>query len=74
MDNAAAYLTGWFARAAAQARADTGKAALEAHAARKRAEAEEARLAKQLDGPADARPIGADISRLVAVVRKGVAK
>lgn len=40
------------------------------HKKRKAAEAEEARLSKQLAVPKDARPIGADVGRLLAAITK----
>jgi hypothetical protein len=72
VERAASLLTGWYSRAWAERRAAPVLAEhVDDHAKRKRAELAERRLAKQLDGPADAKPIGADIGRLLAAVGKG---
>lgn len=71
VDDSRAYLSGCFSRAWAKRQADASADFMAEHAKRKREEAAEARLRKQLDGPADAKPIGTDIARLMGALGKG---
>lgn len=69
VDRPAALLGRWYQRAWQEKRQATDTAHMEAHQKRKREQEAERRLAEQLAGSKDARPIGADISRLLAVVK-----
>lgn len=69
VDNVAAYLTGWFQRASNERRASKSAEFEADHKKRKAAEAEEARLSKQLAGPPDAKPI--QVGALLAALTKG---
>lgn len=68
IENAAALLSRWYQRAYHEQRAAKDAAFLAEHAKRKREEAAERRLNEQLQGAPGAKPIGADIEKLMAVV------
>ena len=71
VERPAALLGRWFQRAWNERQSEKTLEFEALHAARKRNDAAERRLAEQLSGPKDAKPIGDDVRRLLAVVKGG---
>lgn len=71
VERPAALLGRWFQRAWNERQSEKTREFEALHAARKRNDAAERRLTEQLTGPRDAKPIGEDVRRLLAVVKGG---